>query len=89
MGSGFLYHWITLLNASHKKSDHILFYFSTSIGAAVCANLDTVQLDYYTRTVLVDTVASQWSSDGEVIPVSEVHELLITIHGILDNTVSK
>ena len=63
--------------------------FETGIGAAPYATLDTTQLISHTRTVLVDTIASLQHSDGGVIPVSEVYELLTKICDILDNAVSK
>ena len=37
--------------------------------------------------MLVDTAASLWGSGIEVIPVSEVHELLVKMHDILDKAV--
>ena len=41
------------------------------------------------RVALVDTILSLPISVGGVIPVSEVPELLIKVHNILDNAVSK
>ena len=66
-----------------------VFLVFTGICAAAHATLNTVQLISYTRTTLLDTFASLQDSDGEVIPSSEVHELLTKIHDILDNAVSK
>ena len=50
--------------------------------------LDAKQLISHTR-IAVDTVASQQGSDGGVIAVSEVNELLTKIHDILDIAVCK
>ena len=58
------------------------------ISSAAYATLDTKKLISCTRTVLVDTTTSQQDSDGEVISVLEVHELLTIIHNILDNVLS-
>ena len=38
---------------------------------------------------MVDTLSSLSEAEGDVIPVSEVYELLLRIHGILDKAVSK
>ena len=53
------------------------------------ATLDTEQLVSNTRTAVVNTIASLQDSDGGVIPVQEVLELLTKIWHILDNAVSK
>ena len=37
----------------------------------------------------VDTISSLANSEGGVIPVCNLHELLIKVHNILDNAVSK
>ena len=47
------------------------------------------QLISWLRVALVDIVSSLLDSEGGVIPVSEVCELLIKVHDILDNAVSK
>ena len=47
------------------------------------------QVISHIRVSLVETISSLPDSEGEVIPVSEVHELLIKIHDILDNAMSK
>ena len=57
-----------------KRLKRVL-YFQTGIGAAVCVTLDTEQLISHTCTVLVNTIASLQGSDGEIIPVSEVHQI--------------
>ena len=41
------------------------------------------------RVALVDTLSSLPVSEGGVIPVSEVHDLLHKVHDILNNAVSK
>ena len=41
------------------------------------------------RVALVNTLSSLPEAEGDVIPVSEVHELLLQIHSILDKAVSK
>ena len=56
---------------------------------AAHATFDTEQLISHLRVSLVDTISSLPDSEGGVIPVSEVHELLIKFHDILDNAVSK
>ena len=60
----------------------------TGIGTAAHATLDTEQLISHIGTTLVDTNASLQGLDGEVIPVSEVHELLNKVLVILDNSLS-
>ena len=47
------------------------------------------QLISHLRVALVDTISPLHNSEGGVIPMSEVCELLIKIHDILDNAVSK
>ena len=53
------------------------------------ATFDTEQLISHLQVALVDTLSSLAKAEGDVIPVSEVHELLLQIHGILDKAVSK
>ena len=53
------------------------------------ATLDKEQLISHTRTALIDTITSLLGSDGGVISVSEVHELLTKIQYILDSVMSK
>ena len=64
-----------------------LSYHQTGIDAH--ARLETEQLISHTQTVTIDTTTSLQGSDGEVIPVSEVLELLIKSQDILDRAVSK
>ena len=56
---------------------------------AAHGTIHTEELISHTRTALVDTIASLQDSDGGVIPVLEVHELLTKIHDILDNGMLK
>ena len=41
------------------------------------------------RVAFADTISSPPDSKVGGIPVSEVHELLINVHDVLDNVVSK
>ena len=61
------------LNASNKKTDQIPSDFQTGISAAAHATLYIEQLISHTS--------------GDIIPVSEVYELLTKVSDILDNTV--
>ena len=63
--------------------------FQTGTGSAVYASLDTGQLISYTRTTLVNTIASLQGSDGGAIPVLKVYKWLTKIDNILDNALSK
>ena len=47
----------------------------------------TQQLISHLRVALVDTLSSLLDSEGGVIPVSEVCELLLKVHDILDSAV--
>ena len=51
---------------------------------AAYATLDTEQLISYIRVAFVDTISPLEDSEGAVISVSEVHELLTKTHDILD-----
>ena len=77
------------LTSADRKADQSLSDFQTSVGAAVYATLDTEKLISYLRVALVDTLSSLPNSEGGIIPVSEVCELLLMVHDILDNAVSK
>ena len=77
------------LNSANRKADQSLSDFQTGIGATAHATLDTEQLISHLQVALVDTLSSLPKAEGDVIPVSEVHELLLQIHGILDKAVSK
>ena len=77
------------LTPSNKKADQSLSELQTGIGAAGHAIFNTEQPISHLSVALVDTVSSVPDSKGGVIPISEVHELLIKVHDILDNAVSK
>ena len=47
------------------------------------------QLISHLKVALVDAIFSLPNSEGGVISVSKVHELLIKVHGILDSAVPK
>ena len=65
------------LNSANRKVDQSLSNFQTGLGATVHATLDTEQLISCLQVALVDTFASLSEAEGDVIPVSEVHELLL------------
>ena len=77
------------LNSANRKADQSLSNFQTGVGATAHATLDTEQLISHLWLALVDTLSSLPKAEGGVIPVSEVHELLLQIHDILDKAVSK
>ena len=77
------------LNSANRKVDQSLSDFQTGLGATAHATLDTEQLISHLQVALVDTLSSLPEPEGDVIPVSEVCELLLQIHGILDKAVSK
>ena len=77
------------LNSANRKVDQSLSDFQTGLGAAAHATLDTEQLISHLHVALVDTLSSLPQAEGDVIPVSEVCELLLWIHGILAKAVSK
>ena len=77
------------LNSANRKVDQSLSDFQTGLGATAHATLDTEQLISHLQVALVDTLSSLPEADRDVIPVSEVRELLLQIHGILDKAVSK
>ena len=77
------------LNSANRKVDQSLSEFQTGLGATAHATLDTEQLISCLQVALVDTLSSLPEAEGDVIPVSEVCELLLRIHGILDKAVSK
>ena len=63
--------------------------FQTGIGAAAHTTLDMELLISHSRMALLDTITSLHDSDGGMIPVQEVLELLSKSHDILDNALSK
>ena len=77
------------LNSSNRKAEQSLSDFQTGLGATAHATFDTEQLISHLQVALVDTLYSLPEAEGDVIPVSEVCELLLQIHGILDKAVSK
>ena len=77
------------LNSANRKADQSLSDFQTGVGATAHATLDTEQLISHLQVALVDTLSSLPEAEGDVIPVSEVCELLLQIHDILDKAVSK
>ena len=77
------------LNSANRKADQSLSDFQTGLGATAHATLDTKQLISHLQVALVDILSSLPVAEGDVIPVSEVHELLLWIHDILDKAVSK
>ena len=66
-----------------------LSHYENGISAAENATFRTKELIDHTRIVIVDTVIYLQCSEGGVISTSEVHELHIKIHNILDGAVSK
>ena len=77
------------LNLANWMTDQSLSEFQTGNGVAAHATLNTVQLISHTRVALVDTISCLQDSEGRVISVSEVCELLTKIHDIFDNAVPK
>ena len=77
------------LNSANRKADQSLSDVQTGIGSTAHATLDTEQLISCLQVALVDTLFSLPEAEGDVIPVSEMHELLLGILGILDKAVSK
>ena len=77
------------MNSAYRKADQSLSDFQTGVGAAAHATLDTEQLTSPLWVTLVDTLSSLPEVQGGVIPVSEVCELLLRIHDILEKAVSK
>ena len=77
------------LNSANRKAYQSLSDFQTGVGATAHATLDMEQLISHLWVALVDTLSSLPEADGGVIPVSEVCELLLQIHNILDKAVSK
>ena len=77
------------LNSANRKADQSLSDFQTGVGVAAHATLDMKQLISHLWVALVDTLSSLPKAKGGVIPVSEVCELLLQIHDILDKAVSK
>ena len=77
------------MTPANRKTDQSLSEFQSGIGAVAHATLNTEQLISHIRDALVDTITSLPYSKGGVILIMEVGELLIKVHDILDNAVSK
>ena len=77
------------LSSANRKADQGLYDFQTGVGGTAHATLDMEQLISHLWVALVDTLSLLPSAEGGVIPVSEVHGILLKIHDILDKTVSK
>ena len=77
------------LTSANRKAYQFLSDFQTGVGGAAYASLDTEQLISHLRVALVDTPSSLADSEGGIIPVSEVCDLLLKVCDILDNAVSK
>ena len=77
------------LTSANRKTDQSLSHLQDGVGAATHATLDTEQLISCLRFALLDTLSSLPNSEGGIIPVSEVCELLLRVHGILDSAVSR
>ena len=71
------------------KANQSLTDLQMGVGAAAPATVDTDQLLPHLRVALIDTLFSLLDSEGGVIPVSEVCDLLLKVHDILDKAVSK
>ena len=65
---------------ANRKADQSLSDLQTGVGAAAHATLDTEQLITCLRVALLDTLSSLSNMEGGIIPVSEVHELLLKVH---------
>ena len=77
------------LSSANRKADQFLLDLQACVGAAAHATLDTEQLISHLRVGLLDTLSSLPDSEGGVVPVSEVCDLLLKVHDILDMAVSK
>ena len=77
------------VNSANRKADQSLSDFQAGVSATAYATLDMEQLISHLRVALADTLSLLPNAEGGVIPVSEVRELLLKVHGILDKAVSK
>ena len=77
------------LTSANSNADQSLSEFQTGIGAAAHTTLDTEQLISHLKVALVDTLSFLPNSEGGVLPVSRVCELLCKVHDIQNNAVSK
>ena len=78
-----------ILTPANRKADQSLSEVLTGIGVAAHVTLNMEQLITHPRVAVVDTIFSLPDSEGGVTPVSEVLELLIKVHDILNNAVFK
>ena len=76
------------LSSANRKADQLLSDLQTGVGAVTHATLDGEQLISHLRVALHDTLSSLPDSEGGIIPVSEVCDLLLKVHDILDMAVS-
>ena len=77
------------LNPAKRKADQSLTVFQIGIDTATHAPLSTEKFISDTRVALVDTIYSVQDSEGGVICISEVCEILTKLKDILDNAMSK
>ena len=77
------------LSSANRKADQSLSDLKTGVGAAAHATLDSEQLISHLRVAFLHTLSSLPDSEGGIIPVSELHDLLLKVHNILDMAVSK
>ena len=76
------------LNSANRKVDQSLRFSDWSGCHCTCYSWHRATY-FHLQVALVDTLSSLPEAEGDVIPVSEVCELLLQIHGILDKAVSK
>ena len=69
-------------NLANKKTNQSL-RFQIGIGASSHITLEIEQLISHMKTTIVYTVTILQGSDGEVIPISEDHDLLSKVNDIL------
>ena len=77
------------MSSANRKVDQSLSDLQTGVGAAAHGTLDIEQLISHLRVALLDILSSLPDSDGGIIPVSEVCDLLLKVNDILDMAVSK
>ena len=77
------------MTSANRKGDQSLLNLQTCVGAAAHATVGTEQLISHPKVSLVDTLFSLTNSEGGIIPVSEVSEILCKVHDNLDSAVSR
>ena len=77
-----------VLNDFNKKADQSPLNLPTSIGASSHSTLEMEKLMSHMKIAIMDVITILWDSDEEVVPDSEIHDLLCKIHDILDKAVS-